>query len=66
MRTLSSRLNRLVEAGFVLERSGEPFPGDETVKERPGLQDVQVVACFLHVRVRKPAGTTGQGPTSGP
>jgi hypothetical protein len=56
---LSSWLNRMVEAGFVLERFGEPCPGDEAVRERPGLQDAQVVAYFLHVRARKPAGTEG-------
>src|SRR5215212_1598086 len=59
MRILSSWMNRLVEAGFVLERFGEPFPGEEAVHERPGLQDAQVVAYFLHVRARKPAGMTG-------
>ncbi|HEY6582114.1 MAG TPA: hypothetical protein VIZ60_13405, partial [Rubrobacter sp.] len=59
MRILSSWLNRLVEAGFVLERFGEPFPGEEAVRERPGLQVAQVVAYFLHVRARKPAGMTG-------
>jgi hypothetical protein len=59
MRILSSWLNRLVEAGFVLERFGEPFPGEEAVRERPGLHDAQVVAYFLHVRARKPAGMTG-------
>jgi hypothetical protein len=50
MRTLGSWLNRLVEAGFMLDRFGEPYPGDEAVRERPGLQDAQVVAYFLHVR----------------
>jgi hypothetical protein len=59
MRTLSSWLNRLVEAGFVPERFGEPYPSDEAVRERPGLQDAQVVACFVHVRARKPATMTG-------
>jgi ubiquinone/menaquinone biosynthesis C-methylase UbiE len=57
MRTLSSWLNRLAETGFVLERFGEPYPSDEAVRERPGLQDAQVVAYFLHVRARKPATT---------
>ena len=56
MRTLSSWLNSLVEAGFVLECFGEPYPSDEAVRERPGLQDAQVVAYFLHVRARKPVG----------
>jgi SAM-dependent methyltransferase len=54
MRTLSSWLNSLVEAGFVLERFGEPYPDDNAVRERPGLQDAQIVAYFLHVRARKP------------
>ncbi len=55
-RTLSEWLNRLVEASFVLERFGEPYPSDEAVRERPGLQDAQIVAYFLHVRARKPVG----------
>jgi len=59
MRTLSSWLNRLVEAGFVLERFGEPCPSDEAVRERPGLQDAQIVAYFLHIRARKPDVTSG-------
>jgi hypothetical protein len=44
---------------FVLERFGEPWPGDEAVRERPELQDAQVVAYFLQVRARKPTGTEG-------
>jgi len=56
MRTLSEWLNSLVEAGLVLERFGEPYPSDEAVQERPGLQDAQIVAYFLHVRARKPPG----------
>jgi ubiquinone/menaquinone biosynthesis C-methylase UbiE len=58
MRTLSSWLNKLVEADFVLEHFGEPSPSDEAVQERPGLQDAQIVASFLHVRARKLAGMT--------
>lgn len=54
-RTLSEWLNLLVEAGFLLERFGEPYPGDEAVRERPRLQSAQVVAFFLHVRARKPS-----------
>ena len=53
-RTLSEWLNTLLNAGFILEGFGEPYPGDEAVRERPGLQDAQVVAYFLHVRARKP------------
>ena len=54
-RTLSGWLNLLLEAGFMPDRFGEPYPGDEAVRERPGLQDAQVVAYFLHVRAKKPA-----------
>ena len=54
-RTLSGWLNLLVDTGFVLERFGEPYPSDEAVRERPGLQDAQVVAYFLQVLARKPA-----------
>jgi ubiquinone/menaquinone biosynthesis C-methylase UbiE len=55
-RTLSEWLNLLVETGLVLERFGEPYPSDEAVRERPGLRDAQIVACFLHVRARKVKG----------
>jgi hypothetical protein len=53
-RTLSEWLIMVIDAGFVLERFDEPCPGDEAVRERPSLQDAQVVAYFLHVRARKP------------
>ncbi len=57
-RTLSQWLNLLIETGFLLERVEEPRPSDETVRECPDIQDAQVVAYFLHIRVRKPrAGT---------
>jgi ubiquinone/menaquinone biosynthesis C-methylase UbiE len=59
MRTLSSWLNVLVEAGFLLERFGEPYSSNEAIRERPASQDAQVAACFLHVRVRKPKITRG-------
>lgn len=54
-RTVSQWLNLLVAAGFVLEQVEEPRPDDETVKRHPHIQDAQVVAYFLHLRVRKPA-----------
>src|SRR5918995_5832822 len=41
----------------LLERFGVPCPSDEAVRELPGLQDAKIVAYFLHVRARKPAGT---------
>ncbi len=54
-RTVSEWLNLLIDTGFVLERLEEPRPSDEAVRERPRLQSAQVVAFFLHARVRKPA-----------
>jgi SAM-dependent methyltransferase len=53
-RTLSQWFNLLVDSGFVLERVGEPTPSDETVRSCEDMQDAQVVAFFLHIRVRKP------------
>lgn len=55
-RTLADWLNALVDAGFALERVGEPRPSDATVRECPNIQDAQVVAYFLHLRCRKPGG----------
>lgn len=54
-RPISQWLNLLVAAGFTLERCEEPRASDEAVLKHPSLQDAQVVAYFLHVRVRKPA-----------
>jgi SAM-dependent methyltransferase len=54
-RTLHEWLNILIDTGFRIERVGEPRPTDETVRECPALQDAQVVAYFLHIRVRKPS-----------
>jgi len=55
-RTVSSWMNLLIDAGFTIERLHEPRPSDEVVRACPSLQDAQVVAYFLHVRVRKPGG----------
>ena len=52
-RTVSEWLNMLIDAGFGLERISEPCPSDETVRAHPSVQDAQVVAYFLHLRVRK-------------
>ena len=52
--TLAWWLNTLLETGFLLERVGEPRPTDEAVCEYPNVQDAQVVAYFLHLRMRKP------------
>lgn len=53
-RTLTSWTKLLLDAGFVIEALNEPRPDDETVRRVPALQDAQVVAYFLHLRVRKP------------
>ena len=52
-RPLGQWFNLLIDAGFTIERVEEPRPSDEAVRERPHLQDAQVVAYFLHVRARK-------------
>ena len=53
-RTLGQWLNLLAETGFLLERVAEPRPSDGAVRACPHVQDAQVVAYFLHARVRKP------------
>ena len=55
-RTISQWLNILIDTGFMLERIEEPHPNYETVQACPDMQDAQVVAYFLHIRVRKPKG----------
>jgi ubiquinone/menaquinone biosynthesis C-methylase UbiE len=57
-RTISQWFNLIVQTGFVIERVEEPRPADATVRECPDVQDAQVVAYFLHVRVRKPTEST--------
>jgi 2-polyprenyl-3-methyl-5-hydroxy-6-metoxy-1,4-benzoquinol methylase len=53
-RTISQWINLLVEAGLLIEQVEEPRPNDESLQSCPSLQDAQVVAYFLHIRVRKP------------
>jgi ubiquinone/menaquinone biosynthesis C-methylase UbiE len=53
-RIISEWFNLLVRTGFLLEQVCEPCPNDQTVQKCPDMQDAQVVAYFLHVRVRKP------------
>lgn len=59
-RTLSQWFNLLIDAGFTIERVAEPSPSDEVVRQYPDVQDAQVVAYFLHIRVRKGSGSTGR------
>jgi SAM-dependent methyltransferase len=51
--TISQWFNLLIRQGFVIEYVDEPRPDDAVVAQCPALQDAQVVAYFLHVRVRK-------------
>jgi len=52
--TLSQWFNLLIDCGFTIEHVEEPYPDDDTVERFPNLQDAQVVAYFLIVRVHKP------------
>jgi hypothetical protein len=55
---VSQWLNLLIDTGFGLERVAEPRPSDATVRACPDVQDAQVAAYFLHIRVRKPEQAT--------
>ena len=54
-RTLSGWLNLALDAGFAIERLGEPYASDEAIRARPRLVRARVVADFLQVRLRRPA-----------
>ena len=54
-RTLSQWFAMLLQVGFAIDYVGEPRPTDDAVRRYPSIQDAQVVAYFLHLRVRKPA-----------
>lgn len=52
-RTLSEWLHLVLEAGFIIERVGEPCPSDDAIKHRPYLRSAKTVPFFLHIRARK-------------
>lgn len=52
-RTVSQWMNLLIDTGFLIERVEEPRPDNEVVRACPHVQPAQVVAYFLHTRVRK-------------
>jgi ubiquinone/menaquinone biosynthesis C-methylase UbiE len=52
-RTLSTWVNLLIDAGFVLERLGEPYADHEAVRRCPHLAGTRVAAYYLHLRCRK-------------
>ena len=53
-RTLSSWLNAVVDAGWTIERVGEPTAPDDVVVNCHHVQDTQAAPFFLHVRCRRP------------
>jgi SAM-dependent methyltransferase len=55
-RTLSSWLNLLVEAGFILEHFDEPSADAELARQHPEVADTRIIAYVLIVRCRKPGG----------
>ncbi len=52
-RTLREWLNLIVQTGFRLEHVCEPAPDDEALKQCPELEDMSVIAFFIHFRCRK-------------
>ena len=59
--TMSEWLNGVIDAGFRIERTGEPTPSDAALERWPSVQDARVVAYFFHMRARKPWRDTGDG-----
>ena len=53
-RTLSSWMNLLIAAGFVLESFDEPHADEETASRCPDVADTRIVPYFLLIRCRKP------------
>jgi ubiquinone/menaquinone biosynthesis C-methylase UbiE len=51
--TLSEWLNSVVDAGFTLERIGEPTVDEATALRVPSVADSRIAPLFLHVRGRK-------------
>ncbi len=54
-RTLSTWLNSLRDAGFVLEQVQEPRCSDVTLRRFPDFADARIVPLWLNIRSRKPA-----------
>lgn len=53
-RTLSSWVDLICEAGFIIEKLGEPMATAEQATAEPAIADTRVAPLFLHMRVRKP------------
>jgi hypothetical protein len=53
-RTLSSWVDLICAAGFMIEKLGEPTASAEQAAAEPTVADTRVAPLFLHIRVRKP------------
>jgi SAM-dependent methyltransferase len=56
-RTLSTYMNTLIEAGFVLTRLEEPYASDEALASDPSAYDTHIIPYFLIVQCRKAGGS---------
>lgn len=54
-RTLSEWVVMILDAGFTIERFGEPCADPALAAAEPVVADTRVAPLFLHVRARKPA-----------
>ena len=52
-RTLSTWLNSILDAGFILNRVAEPRADAETVERYPVVADTRIVSYFLHLQCIK-------------
>jgi hypothetical protein len=52
-RTFATLINRLVDAGLIVERVVEPVPRDQWLREHPAAHDESRRPMFMIVRARK-------------
>jgi SAM-dependent methyltransferase len=52
-RVLSDWINAVIDAGFAVERLGEPAADEATAERLPFVADSRIAPLFLHVRARK-------------
>jgi ubiquinone/menaquinone biosynthesis C-methylase UbiE len=53
-RTLSSWVQMICQAGFVIQQFAEPSASDKVAAATPILADTQIAGLFLHIRAVKP------------
>jgi hypothetical protein len=54
-RTLSSWVDLICRAPFVIEQFGEPTASAEQAAAEPVVADTRIAPLFLHIRVKKPS-----------